>query len=182
MRRLPLPRGARPLAGACVVAGAALVATSPAIAGVDTVRASGPLTVYGDRSGAHAAIDVRYDTVGETRLELRLTGLAPETSYVVRAHSGPCTATRKGLGPVFQNIPNPNPDVPSDPAYVNDSNEIWLDAETDASGRAVSHTRQPWQPSPTWRPASVVVHEALVQTYPGAPRVGEALACLDVPF
>lgn len=182
MRRLHVPRGPRALAGACVVAGMALVATSPAIAGSDSIHASGPLTLYGDRPTAHASIDVRYDTTGQSHLDLRIAGLAPDTSYVVRAHAGPCSDTRLGLGPVFQSIPNPNPDTPLHPDYVNDSNEIWLDAETDAQGNAASHADQPWQPSPTWRPASVVVHEALVQTHPNAPRVGKALACLDVPF
>lgn len=182
MRRLHLPRDPRSLAGVCIVAGLALVATSPAIAGIDTVRAAGPLTMYGDRPAAHASIEIRYDTVGRTHLELTIAGLAPGTSYAVRAHHGPCAATPSELGPIFQRSRNPDREAPSDPDYVNDSNEVWLDVETDASGSATSHAHQPWQPSPTWRPSSVVVHEALLQTHPRAPRVGEAIACLDVPF
>lgn len=182
MRRLPFTSGHRALAGLFVAVGVALAAASPVLAGSDEVHATATLRVYGNESPARAKLDVTYDTSGRTDLDFRVSGLAANTPYVVRAHVGPCTTTRSEIGPVFQASPNPNPDAPSDPEYINDSNEIWLDVETDPTGNGVSHTDQPWQPSPVWRPASVVVHQTLVQPHPYAPRVGKAIACLDVPF
>lgn len=182
MRRLLVTNGHRPLAGLCVAVGIALVVVSPALAGSEHIHTAGSLRVYDGGDDVHAELDVTYDTRGRTQLEFRVTGLAAATAYVVRAHTGACARTPGELGPVFQASPNPDPDAVSSPEYVNRSNEIWLDVETGPTGDGSSHTDQPWQPSPIWRPASIVVHERLSQSHPLAPRVGQAVACLDVRF
>ena len=82
----------------------------------------------------------------------------------------------------FQFVPNPNPLNPTDPAYANPTNEIWLDVHTNASGNGRAQAVVPWQPADA-RPMSVVIHEAHTSTEPGsAGTAGLRLGCMTVPF
>jgi superoxide dismutase, Cu-Zn family len=181
MRR-PSSRSAAALA---VLSGAALFAASPALAGVDHVRAGGVLVRYAEEIpvGAGARVHVRYDSAGDTRTTIRVRGLRPDTSYQLRVHESGCGAIGRAAGPTFQNVASPDPESPTDPTYANPGNEIWLDISTDATGRAVARSTVSWQFSPERRAGSVIIHR---QHIPNSPRelgvTGARLACLGVGF
>jgi superoxide dismutase, Cu-Zn family len=162
----------------------AVFAASPALAGEDRLVSAGDLIRFNDRipAGATASVEVVYDATGDTRVTLRAWGLEPRTEYGVHLHAAPCGVSRGASGPSYQHIPNPRPDLyRTDPDYVNDVNEVWLDLTTDASGRAVSTTTQPWQFSPGGGARSVIIHEEHTRTGPlDAGHAGRRLGCLDV--
>jgi hypothetical protein len=180
---MPLsPHAAAPVALGVLAVG--LFAASPALAGSDLVRATGPLTVYDPAlAGATARLQVEYDTLGDTHLRLSVAGAQPSTYYVVRAHVGGCPSVADELDDVFQASPNPDAEEsPEDPLFRNPVNEVWLDVETGPTGAGVRRARQPWQFHPTWRAGSVVLHALLPMERESDPVVGRALACLEVPF
>lgn len=167
------------------LAGAALFVSSPALAGVDHVRTRGELIRYSPEipAGATARVHTAYDSTGDTRITIRVRGLRPRTGYQIRVHELPCGAKPKAAGRIFENTPNPDPESPTDPAYANPANQIWLDVTTDRTGAAVARSRVSWQFSPEWRPGSVIIHR---QHVPNSPRelgiTGARLACLGVGF
>lgn len=175
------------LAVPAVLAAASLAtfAASPALVEAERVDASGAMVTYGEtlQDAPQARVRAEYDTVGDTRVELSVTGLEAATRYAGRVHVGGCERRRRDLGEVFQATPNPDPaGAPQDPAYRNPGNEVWLDLETDAAGTGSVAARQPWQFHPTRRPGSVIIHEMLPVSHPLDPIVGPALACLEVGF
>lgn len=188
------PRAGRNLAVAAIAGGLVLFAASPSLAGADRMRVEGPLVRYAQPepadtvpAGATARVQTVADAAGNTIVTLHVRGLAPDHAYGAHAHVLACHPTDAGAaGGHFQQVPNPHPVTnPTDPTYVNDRNEIWLDLVTDAEGDGVAQTRVPWQFSPDRRPGSVMIHAQ--HTSPGAPGAGAGtagarVACLTVAF
>jgi superoxide dismutase, Cu-Zn family len=181
---------ARHAAFAAVVVGLSVFAASPSLAGSDRVRAAGePIRYGGGRlvpAGAVAEVEAVYDSAGDTTVTLRVRGMLPRHEYGAHVHAGRCHPTSaRAAGGTFQNVPNPDPEWPADPAFVNPQNEIWLDFATDAAGAAVATTTVAWQFSPARRPGSVMIHAQ--RTRAGGPdgpagTAGARLACLSVGF
>ncbi|MFC9556710.1 superoxide dismutase family protein [Rhodococcus sp. NPDC056960] len=101
---------------------------------------------------------------GRTTVTFHATGLAPNRDFGVHVHKQRC-------GP-----------QPSDPAYANPRNEIWLDVTTDRSGNAQSSTAVDWEFRAD-EAKSVVLHTQRTMTGPGqAGTAGDRLACIDEDF
>jgi len=188
MRR---PSPGRHLPVLAALCGAALFAASPAVAGDDHVRVEGELVRYAvpDHgyavpAGATARVHAVATTAGDTITVLHVRGLRPNTEYGAHAHVNACHPTDgAAAGPHFQNVPNPDPANPGDPAYANPGNEIWLDLTTNAAGNAVARSKVAWQFAPDRRAGSVIIHAR--HTHPGPQDAGTAgarLACLTVAF
>ncbi len=113
-----------------------------------------------------------------------VSGLLPNRSYAVHAHTNACGATGEDAGPHYQNRIDPaaRPEAPStNPEYANPRNEIWLDVRTQADGSSTSHTTVPFTFTDR-TPGSIVVHEAMTTaTAPGqAGEAGTRIACLTL--
>lgn len=169
---------------AVVLLAGGLFAASPAIAGSDMVRISGPGARYGTTVPAHAHLELEaeYDAAGDTSVTLRATGLVPATAYAGRAALGGCPTRAGELGPTYQLLPTPAGADPRDPAFTNEVNEVWLELQTDSRGAATATAVQPWQFPPARRPGSVIIHEHVEPVRPGGTTAGRALACLEVAF
>lgn len=124
---------------------------------------------------------ISTDTESGTNVELNVSGFPPNRAYGAHAHVNPCGAKPDAAGPHFQNKQDPvQPSV--DPAFANPENEIWLDFETDATGAAAPTAQVPFDFTER-APASVVIHEQVTATWPGAAgTAGARVACLTVPF
>ena len=174
----------RHLALAVGLAGAAVFAASPALAGADHARADGPLIAYSADvpAGATGRVTAVYNAAGATIVTLHVKGLKPLTEYGAHAHVNPCGPTGTSAGPHWQNVQDPV--TPStNPAYANPRNEIWLDLTTDEEGNGVARSVQDWQFPPDRRPHSVIIHAQHTATGPGsAGTAGARLACLSVDF
>jgi Cu-Zn family superoxide dismutase len=172
-------------AAAAVLCGLGVFAASPALAGADHVRAGGRLTPYADEvpAGATARVHAVYDASGDTVTILHVRGLRPGTRYGAHVHADSCGATGAAAGPHFQNVPNPDPETPNDPAYANPGNEIWLDFTTNRAGNAMATSTVAWQFSPRRRAGSVIIHQERTHTGPrDSGTAGPRLACLTVGF
>lgn len=173
-----------PVAG--IAAAGALFAASPALAGVDRVQASGELVRFGGSlpAGARAHVTAAYDSAGDSRITLEVWGLRPRTEYGAHAHVLSCGDTPDAAGPHYQHVPNPDPEqYPTDPAFANPFNEVWLDLTTDARGHAVVEAEQAWQFPPGAGARSVIIHEEHTGYMPqDAGLAGARLGCLDVTF
>lgn len=178
----PTRIGVVPTAVAALAVG--LFAVSPVLAGSDRVHVRGGLVSYSAAvpAGARAVVDAEYDAAGSTRVRLSVTGLPPHHRYAGRVHLGGCPAGRAEIEDVFQLVPNPDPDLPEDPAYRNRVNEVWFDLATGRSGAGSAQATQPWQFAPQARPGAVVLHEVLPQTRPTDPVVGAPVGCVEVGF
>ena len=184
---------------AAAVAAAAVAVTTlgaaPASAGADqdhvlVLRAAGAFDPAGrggawtyDTSlvpaGARASVvSVSVAARERTRTRLSVRGLLPDRAYGAHLHTSPCGALPTAAGPHYQQVPDPvKPSV--DPAYANPENEVWLDVHTDARGRAVACSRNPW--SYRAAPGSLVLHATHTHTEPGkAGTAGARLACIDL--
>jgi Cu-Zn family superoxide dismutase len=119
---------------------------------------------------------------GESTVTLDVSGLIPNRAYGAHAHSKACGATGDDAGPHFQHQKDPvTPSV--DPAYANAQNEIWLDFQTDAQGRATTMSAVNWEFTNDAHPQSVVVHDHPTSTEPGkAGTAGDRAACVTVGF
>lgn len=174
------------LPAAGVAAAGGLFAASPALAGVDVASASGELVRFGGSipAGARAHVEAVYDSAGDSTITLEVWGLRPETEYGAHAHALPCGDRPDAAGPRYQHVPNPDPERhPTDPAYANPANEVWLDLTTDARGHALVAARQAWQFPPGAGARSVIIHEEHTGvTPPDADPAGARLGCLDVVF
>ncbi|WP_214371376.1 superoxide dismutase family protein [Pseudonocardia sp. H11422] len=119
---------------------------------------------------------------GTSTVTLELTGLVPNRHYGAHAHTKACGAAAADSGPHFQHEKDPvTPSV--DPAYANPQNEIWLDFETDAEGKATTTSTVNWDFTDESHPQSVVVHSNHTSTEPGkAGTAGDRAACVNVNF
>ncbi|WP_434446217.1 superoxide dismutase family protein [Lentzea sp. E54] len=118
---------------------------------------------------------------GQTTVELKVSGLLPDTKYGSHVHTKPCGAKPADSGPHYQNSKDPvSPSV--DPAYANAENEIWLDFTTDAQGAATATATVKWE-FRDGEANSVVVHASHTSTEHGkAGTAGDRLACLTAQF
>jgi Cu-Zn family superoxide dismutase len=155
------------------------------VAGTATSDGSGGAFTYDGSQlpvGARLRVAVTYPENGTTVVTLHVKGALPQREYGAHAHVAACGAVSSAAGGHFQFVPYPVGGSPTDPAYANPSNEIWLDLVTDGEGNGVAQTTVPWQPSER-RPMSVVIHAAHTSPDPGtAGTAGPRLGCLTVAF
>jgi len=132
-------------------------------------------------AGATATVNAS-EAAGSTSVTLAVTGLQPNRRYGAHAHTKPCGSDGKDAGPHFQFKPDPvTPSV--DPAYANNTNEIWLDFTTDAAGAGRATSTVQWAFPADRRAASVIIHAMGTSTEPGkAGGAGNRAACLTVGF
>ncbi len=127
-----------PTAVVLVACGSLALAAAPALADTAPVRTVGVVSANGAGgawtynsaelpSGARMVVTATYPDNGTTIVTLHLTGAAPSREYGAHAHKAGCTAASADALGHFQFVPNPNPLNPTDPAYANSSNEIWLE-------------------------------------------------------
>ncbi|MET8762802.1 superoxide dismutase family protein [Lentzea sp. NPDC004782] len=118
---------------------------------------------------------------GQTTVELKVSGLLPNTKYGSHVHTKPCGAKPADSGPHYQNEKDPvTPSV--DPKYANAQNEIWLDLTTDATGAATGTATVKWE-FRKGEANAVVVHATHTSTEHGkAGTAGDRLACLTAQF
>jgi Cu-Zn family superoxide dismutase len=118
---------------------------------------------------------------GQTTVELKVSGLLPNTKYGSHVHTKPCGAKPADSGPHYQNEKDPvTPSV--DPKYANAQNEIWLDFTTDAAGAATASATVKWE-FRKGEANAVIVHATHSSTEHGkAGTAGDRLACLTAPF
>ncbi|MGW6444261.1 superoxide dismutase family protein [Lentzea sp. NPDC055074] len=118
---------------------------------------------------------------GQTTVELKVSGLLPNTKYGSHVHTKPCGAKPADSGPHYQNEKDPvTPSV--DPKFANAENEIWLDFTTDAQGAATGRATVKWE-FRKGEANAVVVHAAHTSTEHGkAGTAGDRLACLTAAF
>ncbi len=115
---------------------------------------------------------------GSTRTVLRVSGLLAARTYGAHLHVNSCATDPATAGPHYQQVPDPQqPSV--DPAYVNPTNEVWLDLHTNGDGGAVSFASNPWMYHDL--PGSLVLHAEATRTAPGeAGMAGPRIACLSL--
>ncbi|MEV6237188.1 superoxide dismutase family protein [Lentzea sp. NPDC051838] len=118
---------------------------------------------------------------GQTTVELKVSGLLPNTKYGSHVHTKPCGAKPADSGPHYQNEKDPvTPSV--DPKYANAKNEIWLDFTTDAAGAATGKATVKWE-FRKGEANAVIVHATHSSTEHGkAGTAGDRLACLTAQF
>lgn len=134
---------------------------------------------YGDGT-ANPAANIRgnagfvYTGSGKSYVFLSVAGLPEGRTFGAHVHRLSC-ADNKG-GTHYQHIPSPT--TPTDPAYANEANEVWLDFTTDNKGRAIQVAKA------AFRIRSGEAKAILVHTNPtGVGGVaGAKLACIDVAF
>lgn len=111
---------------------------------------------------------------GGMRVTLDVEGLPPEQTFGSHLHKLACDDMRGG--PHYQNKPSTT--SPTDPAFANPSNEVWLDLRTDEDGRASATSIVGWVPR-KGEAKSIVVHQ--LPTGDGGV-AGDRLACTPMPF
>lgn len=172
-----------------LLAATGLLLAAPALAGADVVRAAGEVTRYPGQApladapaGASARVQSIATADGRQIVTLHLSGFEPFAEYGAHAHVAPCGPTGADAGPHFQHVVDPEA-LPTDPAYANPSNEVWLDVTTNRAGEGTAKTVLDWQFEPARRPASVIIHERRTSTGPtDSGTAGKRVACLTVPF
>ncbi len=118
---------------------------------------------------------------GRTTVELKVSGLLPDTKYGSHVHTKPCGAKPADSGPHYQHEKDPvSPSV--DPKFANAQNEIWLDLTTDAQGSGSATATVDWE-FRKGEANAVVIHAAHTSTEHGkAGTAGDRLACLTAQF
>lgn len=118
---------------------------------------------------------------GQTTVELKVSGLLPNTKYGSHVHTKPCGAKPAESGPHYQHEKDPvSPSV--DPKFANADNEIWLDFTTDAQGAGAGTATVKWE-FRKGEANAVVIHAAHTSTEHGkAGTAGDRLACLTAQF
>lgn len=111
---------------------------------------------------------------GKTRFVLSVTGLPANTTFGSHLHKLACNDTQAGGH--YQNLLPPDGGVPADVA--NNTNEVWLDFTTDATGAGKSETTVAWVPRAGGAKA-IVIH-AMKTADGGA--AGAKLACTSMVF
>jgi Cu-Zn family superoxide dismutase len=183
----------RSLAAVLVVAASVLAVSGQALAAPSPLRVSGVTSTDGSTGaytydtaqlppGVLVRVGVTYPANGSTVVTLHVKGAVPNREYGAHAHVAVCGPTGAAAGGHFQRVPFPAGGSPTDPAYANPDNEVWLDVATDADGNGSAQSVVAWQPD-SRRPMAVVIHAAHTSTEPGsAGTAGARLGCLTVPF
>ncbi|USX55976.1 superoxide dismutase family protein [Lentzea sp. HUAS12] len=186
------------LTGAVLLtAGLAACSASDGPAGSPSVKPIAETTVAAPAASGDQPAGITYDVAripvgarlstgstvadGRTTVELKVSGLLPDTKYGSHVHTKPCGAKPADSGPHYQNSKDPvSPSV--DPRYANAENEIWLDFTTDAQGAASAEATVAWE-FRKGEANAVVVHAAHTSTDHGkAGTAGDRLACLTATF
>ena len=118
------------------------------------------------------AVAVAVD--GGMMVTLEVDGLPPTQTFGSHLHKLACDDMRGG--PHYQNRPSNT--TPTDPAFANPINELWLELDTDLDGRASETRTVGWVPR-KGEAKSIVVH-ALPTGDGGV--AGDRLACTAMPF
>lgn len=170
---------------AITAAGTAVAVAGPAGAAADRVRQQGPLLRYDLAlvpEGATARVQAVQTSSGSTVVTLQVRGLRPSRDYGAHVHTSACGATGAAAGPHYQHVLPVAPDLPTDPAFGNPANEVWLDLTTDAEGNGSAQSLVRWQ-TRSGGAGSVVLHQRHTATGPGvAGTAGPRVGCLTVPF
>lgn len=111
---------------------------------------------------------------GKMRVELSVGGLPPNRAFGSHLHKLSCEDTMAGGH--YQH--NPSTTTPTDPDFANNTNEVWLDFTTDATGKATSQASVDWVPAKGAAKA-IIVHAMMTITGGVA---GPRLACLPFAF
>jgi Cu-Zn family superoxide dismutase len=171
--------------GGTALAAAALgaFATASYAGGAKVVAVHGPLTAYADpysngtansTDGGTAGVHAVATPSGKTIVTLHVEGLAPNREYGSHVHKLVCDDNKAGGH--YQHVPSPT--TPTDPAYANPENEVWLDFTTNAAGRGSAQAVVDFVIR-TGDAKAVMVHDH--HTHSGGV-AGAKLGCIDVPF
>ncbi|MGH3671525.1 MAG: superoxide dismutase [Pseudonocardiaceae bacterium] len=119
-----------------------------------------------------------------TTAVLEVSGMLPNRSYAVLAHTHGCGADPAAAGPAYQNRVDPaaTAQAPStNPEFANPQNEVWMEVRTDANGAGTARTTVPFVFNDRG-PGSLMVHQAMeIATGPGhAGDAGAPVACLTM--
>ncbi|WP_405359854.1 superoxide dismutase family protein [Kitasatospora sp. NBC_00085] len=125
--------------------------------------------------GSHVRVVVDRTVPGRTVLTLTAAGLAAGHAFPAHLHTGSCGADPAASGPHYQDVVDPvRPST--DPAYVNDRNELRLRLRTDHRGDGSTGTAVAWQPRPG-EARSLVLHAGS----PAGPHAaGDRAACVNL--
>ena len=186
------------LAGAALLTGLAACSTpSPAPSPAPAIKPVAETSVVAPAASGDQPKGITYDVAripvgaklsagssvarGRTTVELKVSGLLPNTKYGSHVHTKPCGAKPADSGPHYQNSKDPvTPSV--DPEYANAENEIWLDFTTDAAGAATATATVKWE-FRKGEANAVIVHATHSSTEHGkAGTAGDRLACLTAQF
>jgi Cu-Zn family superoxide dismutase len=124
-------------------------------------------------AAARIEVSQRTEASGATTVRLKVEGLTPGHAYGVHVHQKPCGADPAAAGGHYQHRKDPV-QPPTDPAYANADNEVWLDFTADGRGDGGASARHDWN-FRRGEASSVVLHSA-----PGM--AGSRVACFTVPF
>jgi superoxide dismutase, Cu-Zn family len=150
---------------------------------VREVRVEGPLTAFADPYGdgtdnpaQKAWVRVRAWAVKDrfTLISLTVAGAAPNRQFGAHVHKLPCADTKGGGH--YQHVVSPT--TPTDPAYANPKNEVWLDFLTNRKGHGFAWSLVNWTVRPDGA-NSIVVHHTKTANDGTA---GARLGCKDVDF
>jgi superoxide dismutase, Cu-Zn family len=144
---------------------------------------AGAWVVYdlGD-AGANPAKDIMGSAAaylldgGKTRVTLTVSGLAASTAYGSHVHKLGCA--EMSAGGHYQDKPATSDAGPTDPAFGNPMNEVWLDFTTDAAGKGMAERTVDFRIRPGEAKA-IVVHKMM--TAEGG-LAGPKLACVNIAF
>lgn len=114
----------------------------------------------------------------KTKVRLDLTGLPPSRVFGAHVHKLSCAEMK--AGPHYQHTEFPATTVATDNTYANAANEIWLDFQTDAQGRAIREVTQQFR-IVSERAKAVILHDLLSSNDPGkGGTAGARLACINL--
>lgn len=132
-----------------------------------------------------ARLNASMNPTGEsTTAVLEVSGMLPNRSYAVLAHTHACGADPAVAGPAYQNRVDPaaTAQKPStNPEFTNPQNEVWMEVRTDSNGAGTARTTVPFVFNDRG-PGSLMVHRAMeIATGPGhASDAGAPVACLTM--
>jgi Cu-Zn family superoxide dismutase len=151
-------------------------------AGAPYAMSTGDWVILGDMPATSPLKDLKgsaaaYDVGGKTKVVLQISGAPASASFASHVHKLGCADMMAGGH--YQNMPATSDAGPTDPAFGNAQNEIWLDFTTNAAGTAtVEHTAD--FKVRAGEAKAIVVH---MNPMTGAGGVsGPKLACLNIAF
>jgi hypothetical protein len=144
---------------------------------------SGPWTVYPDPFmdgranplvGITGTAQARALTATQTEVTLDVTGLPAGMTLGSHVHKLACDDNKAGGH--YQHMEATT--MPTDPAFANPMNEVWLDLVADTAGKARTVARVDWRPR-AGQAKAIMVHAMPTGTGGVA---GAKLACLPLVF
>ena len=114
----------------------------------------------------------------KTKIRLSVTGLPASRVFGAHVHKLPCADQK--AGPHYQHTEFPPTTTATDNAYANAMNEIWLDFQTDATGKAIREITQDFRIVPE-RAKAIILHDQISSNEPGkGGTAGARLACINL--